>query len=121
MEPAHQARARDRPQRTGSGDHGRRRRLPLREAGHDGERALRGLPAGRPRLRRDAPPRRAAAVSVRNEVIEGLDAAAAQLSAGERAKVRMGCDRAYGDRGFPYLVPPKTALVFDLEMLGAES
>ena len=57
----------------------------------------------------------------RNEVIEGLDAAAAQLSAGERAKVRMGCDRAYGDRGFPYLVPPKTALVFDLEMLGAES
>ena len=57
----------------------------------------------------------------RNEVIEGLDAAAAQLSAGERAKVRMGCDRAYGDRGFPYLVPPKTALVFDLEMLGGES
>ena len=37
----------------------------------------------------------------RSEVIEGLDAAAAQLSAGERAKVRMGCDRAYGDRSQP--------------------
>jgi len=57
----------------------------------------------------------------RSEVIEGLDAACAQLSAGERAKVRVGADRAYGDRGFPYLVPPKTPLVFDLEMLGAES
>ena len=54
------------------------------------------------------------------QVIEGLDTAISQLSAGERAKIRVGADRAYGKRGFPYLVPPSTPLVFDLEYLGTD-
>ena len=54
----------------------------------------------------------------RSQVIEGLDAAIAQLSLGERAKIRIGADRAYGKRGFPFLVPPSTGLIFDLEYIG---
>ena len=54
-----------------------------------------------------------------NQVIEGLDTAISQLSAGERAKIRIGSERAFGKKGFPYLVPPSTPLVFDLEYLGA--
>ena len=55
-----------------------------------------------------------------NQVIEGLDTAISQLSAGERAKIRVGSERAFGKKGFPYLVPPSTPLVFDLEYLGSE-
>jgi len=54
-----------------------------------------------------------------SQVIEGLDAAIAQLSCGERAKIRIGSERAYGKRGFPFLVPPDTGLIFDLEYLGS--
>lgn len=54
-----------------------------------------------------------------NQVIEGLDTAISQLSAGERAKIRIGSERAFGKKGFPYLVPPSTPLIFDLEYLGA--
>lgn len=53
-----------------------------------------------------------------NQVIEGLDTAISQLSAGERAKVRIGYERAFGKKGFPFLVPPRTGLIFDLEYLG---
>lgn len=51
------------------------------------------------------------------QVIEGLDSAISQLSAGERAKIRIGHRRAYGAKGFPFLVPPSTGLIFDLQLL----
>lgn len=53
------------------------------------------------------------------QVIDGLDAAISQLSCGERAKISIGSERAYGSRGFPFLVPPNTTLIFDLEYLGS--
>ena len=51
------------------------------------------------------------------QVIPGLDAGVAQLSIGERAKISIPSDKAYGSRGFPGLVPPNSALVFDLELI----
>ncbi|KAJ1454716.1 hypothetical protein M885DRAFT_464953 [Pelagophyceae sp. CCMP2097] len=54
-----------------------------------------------------------------NQVIEGLDAAISQLSQGERAQIRIGSERAFGKRGFPFLVPPSTGLIFDLAFLGS--
>ena len=55
------------------------------------------------------------------QVIEGLDKAVAQLSLGERAKISIGSELAYGKQGFPFLVPPGCALVYDLQLLEFES
>ena len=51
-------------------------------------------------------------------VIPGLDKAVSQLSVGERAKVTIGHELAYGKRGLPFLVPGNTPLVFDLTLVG---
>ena len=51
------------------------------------------------------------------QVIPGLDLGVAQLSIGERAKLVIPAQLAYGDKGFPGLVPPKMELTFDIELL----
>ncbi|KAJ8605124.1 hypothetical protein CTAYLR_000441 [Chrysophaeum taylorii] len=51
------------------------------------------------------------------QVIPGLDEGIAQLSIGERAKITIPPHMAYGDRGFPGLVPRNSALVFDIELI----
>ncbi|CAM9328611.1 unnamed protein product [Sphacelaria rigidula] len=51
------------------------------------------------------------------QVVPGLDEGVSQLSIGERAKVTIPAASAYGARGFPGLVPPNSALVFDLELI----
>jgi len=51
------------------------------------------------------------------QVIPGLDLGVAQLSIGERAKVTIPAHLAYGDRGFPGLIPGKSELVFDIELI----
>jgi len=51
------------------------------------------------------------------QVIEGLDRAVSQLSLGERAKITIGPELAYGSLGFPFLVPKSTAIMYDLELL----
>ncbi|RYH13351.1 hypothetical protein EON65_35850 [archaeon] len=47
----------------------------------------------------------------------GLDLGVAQLSIGERAKVSIPAHLAYGEKGFPGLIPPRTDLVFDIELI----
>jgi FK506-binding protein 1 len=54
------------------------------------------------------------------QVIEGLDKAVQQLSIGERAKISIGPELAYGREGFPFLVPPSCALVYDLKLIDFE-
>ena len=51
------------------------------------------------------------------QVIPGLDEGVSQLSIGERAKIMIPPEMAYGERGFPGLIPRNTMLVFDLELI----
>jgi len=51
------------------------------------------------------------------QVVRGLNDAVAQLSQGMRARVIIPPEMAYGERGFPGLVPPNTAVEFDVELL----
>jgi len=52
------------------------------------------------------------------QVIAGLDEGISQLSIGERAKLTIPSNKAYGEKGFPGLVPKHSDLVFDVELLG---
>jgi FKBP-type peptidyl-prolyl cis-trans isomerase len=52
-----------------------------------------------------------------DQVIPGLDLGIVQLSKHERAKMTIPAHLAYGDKGFPGLIPPKTDLIFDIELL----
>ena len=51
------------------------------------------------------------------QVIPGLDLGVAQLSIGERAKMTIPSSLAYGEKGFPGLIPPQSELTFDIELL----
>ena len=51
------------------------------------------------------------------QVIPGLDLGIAQLSIGERAKIIIPAVLAYGEKGFPGLIPPSAELTFDMELI----
>ncbi|ORY92270.1 peptidyl-prolyl cis-trans isomerase [Syncephalastrum racemosum] len=51
-------------------------------------------------------------------VIKGWDEGVPQLSIGQKAKLTCSPDYAYGDRGFPGLIPANSTLVFEVELLG---
>jgi FKBP-type peptidyl-prolyl cis-trans isomerase len=44
--------------------------------------------------------------------------ALARMKVGDRAKVTIPFELAYGERGYPGAIPPKSDLVFDIEFLG---
>ncbi|PUU73786.1 FK506-binding protein 1 [Tuber borchii] len=45
------------------------------------------------------------------KVIKGWDEAVLKMSLGERSKLTITGDYAYGERGFPNLIPPNATLV----------
>jgi len=51
------------------------------------------------------------------QVIPGLDEGVSQLSLGARARIKVPPALAYGERGFPGLVPPNSGIEFDIELL----
>lgn len=51
------------------------------------------------------------------QVIRAWDEGVAQMSVGQRAKLTCSPDYAYGDRGFPPVIPPASTLIFDVELL----
>ncbi|KAI5837973.1 hypothetical protein DFP73DRAFT_566413 [Morchella snyderi] len=51
------------------------------------------------------------------KVIKGWDEGVPTMSLGEKARLTITGDYAYGDRGFPNLIPPRATLVFDVELL----
>lgn len=52
------------------------------------------------------------------QVIRGWDEGVARMTLGERAKLTCSPDYAYGDKGFPGVIPPNSVLIFDVELLG---
>ncbi|EJD45715.1 peptidyl-prolyl cis-trans isomerase [Auricularia subglabra TFB-10046 SS5] len=50
-------------------------------------------------------------------VIKGWDEGVPQLSVGEKAMLTCTPDYAYGDRGFPPVIPPNSTLKFEVELL----
>ncbi len=50
-------------------------------------------------------------------LLVGWDMEVPQLSKGQKARLTITHDLAYGERGYPPVIPPRSTLVFDVELI----
>ncbi|KAL7061011.1 hypothetical protein AAHC03_010303 [Spirometra sp. Aus1] len=53
----------------------------------------------------------------KGEVIRGWDEGLMKMTVGERSKLTISPDYAYGARGVQGVIPPNSTLIFDVELL----